>query len=67
MHVKFYCDLYVSQGWQRKKATLKRKLKKRNCFPPFISLHFRRDRRISLSFSLLFCCDSMYLTIPDSL
>ena len=33
MHVKFYCDLYVSQGWQKKKATLKRKPRKKKLLP----------------------------------
>lgn len=33
MHVKFYCDLYVSRGWQKKKAALMRRLKRKKLLP----------------------------------
>ncbi len=50
MHVKFYCDLYVSQGWQRKKATLKRKLKKRKLLPSVYIIALSQGSQNQLEF-----------------
>ena len=50
MHVKFYCDLYVSQGWQRKKATLKRKLKKKKLLPSVYIIALSQGSQNQLEF-----------------
>ena len=31
MQTKFFCDLYVSEGWEEKKLKLIKKLQKINC------------------------------------
>ena len=48
MHVKFYCDLYVSRGWQKKKRTLKRKLKKKKLLPSVYILALSQGTRNQL-------------------
>lgn len=50
MHVKFYCDLYVSQGWQKKKATLKRKLRKKKLLPSVYVITLSQGAQNQLEF-----------------
>lgn len=50
MHVKFYCDLYVSQGWQKKKSTLKKKLKKKKLLPTTYVIALSQGSRNQLEF-----------------
>lgn len=50
MHVNFYCDLYVSQGWQKKKATLKRKLRKKKLLPSVYVITLSRGAQNQLEF-----------------
>ena len=55
MRVKYYCDLYISRGWQKKKAALKRKLKHKRLFPPFyvVALSQGEQNQVEIFSSLL--------------
>ncbi len=50
MHVNFYCDLYVSQSWQKKKSTLKRKLKKKKLLPSVYIITLSQGTQNQLEF-----------------
>lgn len=55
MHVKFYCDLYVSRCWQKKKRMLMKKLEKKKLLPSvyIISLSQGKQNQLEIFSSVL--------------
>lgn len=50
MRVKFFCDLYVSRSWQKKKAALKRKLKQKRLPPSAYVITLSQGKQNQLEF-----------------